>query len=103
MRSSQRRKRTDNFCRVCFSTPVAPARGNKRGRDSGAAGAVVPVRIVRMSQQEISRAVPEVRCGFCGCGKEERSSIVEGPRGANICDECVSLCANLVELEQGAN
>ena len=37
-------------------------------------------------------------CSFCGKNQREVKKLIAGP-GVNICDECVSLCASVVENE----
>ena len=37
-----------------------------------------------------------VKCSFCGKSQEAVSRIVAGP-GVYICDECVSVCKNIIE------
>lgn len=39
-----------------------------------------------------------VRCSFCGKSQENVRKIVAGP-GVYICDDCVELCANIIEAE----
>ena len=40
----------------------------------------------------------EVRCSFCGRTQEEVKRIIAGPN-AYICNECISICADLLEEE----
>ena len=35
-------------------------------------------------------------CSFCGKDQEHVGRMVLGPNGANICNECVKLCYNLI-------
>jgi ATP-dependent Clp protease ATP-binding subunit ClpX len=39
------------------------------------------------------------RCSFCGKGEHEIHKLVAGP-GVYICDECVTLCQEIIEQEQ---
>ncbi len=39
-----------------------------------------------------------VRCSFCGKEQENVKKIVAGP-GVYICDECIDVCANIIETE----
>ena len=39
-----------------------------------------------------------VRCSFCGKPQEAVKKIIAGP-GVFICDECVSLCTDIIEEE----
>ena len=39
------------------------------------------------------------RCSFCGKGEREIRKLVAGP-GVYICDECVTLCQEIIEREQ---
>ena len=40
-----------------------------------------------------------VRCSFCGKSQDSVRKIVAGP-GVYICDECVDLCASIIEAEE---
>lgn len=48
-----------------------------------------------MPKKDIPRSV---RCSFCGKSQENVKKIVAGP-GVYICDECVDLCASIIEAE----
>jgi ATP-dependent Clp protease ATP-binding subunit ClpX len=39
-----------------------------------------------------------VHCSFCGKSQAQVSKIVAGPN-VRICDECVGLCAEIIEIE----
>jgi ATP-dependent Clp protease ATP-binding subunit ClpX len=41
--------------------------------------------------------VKEPACSFCEKTKKETRSIVAGPNGVYICDECVALCVQIME------
>ena len=43
-----------------------------------------------------------VRCSFCGKAQESVRKIVAGP-GVYICDECVDVCADILDEEMGEN
>lgn len=40
-----------------------------------------------------------VRCSFCGKTQEQVRKLIAGPNGAYICDECVEICADIIEEE----
>lgn len=40
-----------------------------------------------------------VRCSFCGKPQEQVKKLIAGPSGAFICDECVEVCAEIIEEE----
>jgi len=42
----------------------------------------------------------DVRCSFCGRAQDEVKRLIAGPN-AYICNECVGICAELIEEEQG--
>jgi len=42
----------------------------------------------------------DVRCSFCGRTQDEVKRLIAGPN-AYICNECVGICAELIEEEQG--
>ena len=41
----------------------------------------------------------DVRCSFCGKSGEQVRKMISGPSGTYICDECIELCAELIEEE----
>ncbi|MCR5502635.1 MAG: ATP-dependent Clp protease ATP-binding subunit ClpX [Lachnospiraceae bacterium] len=42
-----------------------------------------------------------IRCSFCGKTQGQVQKIIAGPGGIFICDECVDLCAEIIEEELG--
>lgn len=47
-----------------------------------------------MAHDDYSRPA---RCSFCGKGENMVYKLIEGPRGVYICDECVTLCNDLID------
>ncbi len=41
------------------------------------------------------------RCSFCGKGQDEVQRLIAGPGAVYICNECVDLCKEIVEEENG--
>ena len=41
----------------------------------------------------------KIRCSFCGKTQEQVNRMLSGPNGAFICDECVDICAEIIEEE----
>ena len=41
------------------------------------------------------------RCSFCGKHQNQVHKLIAGPNGAYICDECVEICAEIIEEELG--
>lgn len=39
------------------------------------------------------------RCSFCGKSQNQVRKLIAGPNGAYICDECVDVCAEIIEEE----
>lgn len=39
------------------------------------------------------------RCSFCGKSQDQVRKLIAGPNGAYICDECVDICAEIIEEE----
>ncbi len=39
------------------------------------------------------------RCSFCGKTQDQVHKLIAGPNGAYICDECVEVCAEIIEEE----
>ena len=40
-----------------------------------------------------------IRCSFCGKTDGQVRKLIAGPSGAYICDECVDICAEIIEEE----
>ncbi len=40
-----------------------------------------------------------IRCSFCGKTQNQVRKLIAGPNGAYICDECIDLCAEIVDEE----
>ncbi len=40
-----------------------------------------------------------VRCSFCNKSQDQVRKLIAGPNGAYICDECVDICADIIEEE----
>ena len=40
-----------------------------------------------------------LRCSFCGKTQDQVRKLIAGPNGAYICDECVDLCAEIIDEE----
>ena len=45
------------------------------------------------------RSGDEIRCSFCGKSQGQVRKLIAGPKGAYICDECVDICAEIIEEE----
>ncbi len=42
-----------------------------------------------------------VRCSFCNKTQDQVRKLIAGPAGVYICDECIEICADIVEEEYG--
>ena len=40
-----------------------------------------------------------VRCSFCNKTQSQVRKLIAGPNGAYICDECIDVCAEIIEEE----
>ena len=40
-----------------------------------------------------------IRCSFCNKTQDQVKKMIAGPAGVYICDECVEICADIVEEE----
>ena len=40
-----------------------------------------------------------LRCSFCGKTQDQVRKLIAGPNGAYICDECVDVCAEIIDEE----
>ena len=40
-----------------------------------------------------------VRCSFCNKTQAQVRKLIAGPNGAYICDECIDVCAEIIEEE----
>ncbi|HAG69766.1 MAG TPA: ATP-dependent Clp protease ATP-binding subunit ClpX, partial [Lachnospiraceae bacterium] len=38
-------------------------------------------------------------CSFCGKSQEYARKLISGPNGVYICDECIEICADILEDE----
>ena len=45
------------------------------------------------------RMEERIRCSFCGKTDGQVRKLIAGPNGAYICDECVDICAEIIEEE----
>ncbi|MCR4891898.1 MAG: ATP-dependent Clp protease ATP-binding subunit ClpX [Lachnospiraceae bacterium] len=45
----------------------------------------------------------KVRCSFCNKTQDQVRKLISGPNGAFICDECVAICADIIEEEMDDN
>lgn len=41
----------------------------------------------------------KVRCSFCNKGQEQVKKVIAGPNGVYICDECIDVCADIIDEE----
>ncbi len=41
----------------------------------------------------------EICCSFCGKSNEDVRKLIAGPNGVYICDECISVCGEIIEEE----
>ena len=41
----------------------------------------------------------DIRCSFCGKTQEQVRKLIAGPSGTYICDECVAICADIIDEE----
>lgn len=41
----------------------------------------------------------KIRCSFCGKAQDQVRKLIAGPNGIYICDECVDICADIIEEE----
>lgn len=41
----------------------------------------------------------EIRCSFCNKTQDQVRKLIAGPAGVYICDECVDICADIIEEE----
>ncbi len=42
---------------------------------------------------------PKIRCSFCNKTQDQVTKLISGPNGAYICDECVAICADILDEE----
>ncbi len=43
-----------------------------------------------------------VKCSFCGKDQSDVRKLIAGPAGVYICDDCIEICADIIEEEFGA-
>ena len=46
-----------------------------------------------------NKMIEKYSCSFCGKTEDQVRRLIQGPGDAFICDECVELCASIVEEE----
>ena len=49
----------------------------------------------------VIRNTGEIRCSFCNKTQDQVKKLIAGPAGVYICDECVDICADIIEEESG--
>ncbi len=47
----------------------------------------------------MTRNDSRIRCSFCNKTQDQVSKLISGPNDAYICDECVAICADIIEEE----
>ncbi len=45
------------------------------------------------------KLIEKVRCSFCNKTEDQVHKLIAGPNGVYICDECIDICAEIVEEE----
>ncbi|MCD8023037.1 MAG: ATP-dependent Clp protease ATP-binding subunit ClpX, partial [Lachnospiraceae bacterium] len=45
------------------------------------------------------KIIEKVRCSFCNKSEDQVHKLIAGPNGVYICDECIDICAEIVEEE----
>lgn len=50
-----------------------------------------------------NRPEDRVRCSFCGKSQEQVKKLIAGNNNVFICDECIDLCAEILEEEMDEN
>ena len=41
----------------------------------------------------------KIRCSFCGKTQDQTRKLIAGPKGAYICDDCISICVEIMDEE----
>ncbi len=52
-----------------------------------------------MDRKMAGRNSDNIRCSFCNKTQDQVRKLIAGPAGVYICDECVEICADIVEEE----
>ena len=47
----------------------------------------------------IKNIIGDIRCSFCNKTQDQVRKLIAGPAGVYICDECVDICADIIEEE----
>ena len=47
-----------------------------------------------------SEIFDKTSCSFCGKSKDKVKTLVAGPNGLYICDECVEICQDILKEDQ---
>jgi ATP-dependent Clp protease ATP-binding subunit ClpX len=43
----------------------------------------------------------DAHCSFCSKSQHDVAKVIAGPRGAYICNECIGLCNEILDMELG--
>ena len=46
------------------------------------------------------RGSDKIRCSFCNKTEDQVRKLVAGPGGVYICDECIDICAEIIDEER---
>ena len=41
----------------------------------------------------------KIKCSFCGKTQDQVRKLIAGPNGVYICDDCIDICAEIIEEE----
>ena len=52
---------------------------------------------------ESTRAREVERCSFCGKSRRQVDSLIAGPPGIYICNECITLCNSILVAEKSSS
>ncbi len=55
--------------------------------------------VIEVEKMMAGKNEGKIRCSFCGKTQEQVGRLISGPNGAFICDECVDICAEIIEEE----
>ena len=81
--------------------PAMPSDDAREGSRHTLASALQALMKTPAMRETLSILIPEVdleKCTFCGKSRHHVESLIAGPPGINICNECVDLC-NTILLE----
>ena len=69
--------------------------------EAGVLSCTCKERIIPTKMPDNKKKEPKIRCSFCQKTEDQVRKLIAGPDNAFICDECIGICAEILEEEFG--